>query len=528
MPAGRGRCSRQSQKPAAIHPGILSSLFRKVKSMKAIHCLLLALLCAHLAPAAVWAAGDTPAGRMATAPADSIPPDHSEMRDISSYALSQEMVPGWNLGNSLEAIGSETAWGNPKVTQRFIDSVKAAGFKSVRIPVAWSRFTDQAAYTIDPLWLDRVEEVVNYVLNNGMYAMINEHWDNGWTIPTYVQQESVNKRLAAMWQQIAVRFRDYDDHLIFAGTNEVHVDYNTPTAEYYTVQNGYNQTFVRAVRSTGGRNAFRYLAVQGYNTNIDYTNRFFVMPADPEPSRLLVEVHYYDPYNFTINSSSTITQWGKNATNPAKTETWANEAWADAQFQKMKVKFIDKGFGVLLGEYGAQARLNLGSAALNQEHAAYRLYWMQYITRSLERHGLVPMYWDNGPTGNNSMGLFNRATGARVWPDIIKALVDTSSLNSTGVQEPPLQLPLEGALQQNYPNPFNPSTTFSFTIPVPAYVTLKVLDLLGREVATLVAESLPAGTWTRQWNAVDVAGGLYIYQIRAGAFAATRKLIVLH
>ncbi|HNW59930.1 MAG TPA: T9SS type A sorting domain-containing protein [bacterium] len=96
------------------------------------------------------------------------------------------------------------------------------------------------------------------------------------------------------------------------------------------------------------------------------------------------------------------------------------------------------------------------------------------------------------------------------------------------MQEPPLQLPLEGALQQNYPNPFNPSTTFSFTIPVPAYVTLKVLDLLGREVATLVAESLPAGTWTRQWNAVDVAGGLYIYQIRAGAFAATRKLIVLH
>ncbi len=467
------------------------------------------------------------AGRTTTAPADSIAPDHSEMRDISSYALSQEMVPGWNLGNSLEAIGGETAWGNPKVSQRLIDSVKAAGFKSVRIPVAWSRFTDQTNYTIDPLWLDRVEEVVNYVLSSGLYAMINEHWDNGWLIPTNDQQAVVNQRLAVMWQQIAVRFRDYDDHLIFAGTNEVHVDYNAPTAEYYTVQNGYNQTFVNAVRSTGGRNTYRYLAVQGYNTNIDYTNRYFVMPADAQQARLLVEVHYYDPYNFTINSSSTITQWGKNATDPARTETWANEAWADAQFQKMKVKFIDKGFGVLLGEYGAQARLNLGSATRNKEHAAYRLYWMQYITRSLERHGLVPMYWDNGPTGNNSMGLFNRATGVSAYPDLIRAIVDTTSLNTSGVQPPAGQRPLESALQQNYPNPFNPVTTIPFTLARPAEVRLRIFDLLGREVALLFAGPLPAGAHFRQWNAAGVAGGLYYYQLQAGSFRATRKLVVL-
>ena len=485
------------------------------------------LACIVLVCTAAFAAGDAAGGLTAPAMADSIPPDHTDMRDISSYALSQEMVPGWNLGNSLEAIGGETAWGNPKVTQRLIDSVKAAGFKSVRIPVAWSRFTDQASYTIDPLWLNRVEDVVNYVLSAGMYAMINEHWDNGWIIPTNDQQEEVNKRLAAMWRQIAVRFRDYDDYLIFAGTNEVHVDYNAPTSEYYTVQNGYNQTFVNAVRSTGGRNTYRYLAVQGYNTNIDYTNRFFVMPADAQQSRLLVEVHYYDPYNFTINSSSTITQWGKNATDPARTETWANEAWADAQFKKMKIKFIDKGFGVLLGEYGVQARLNLGSTARNQEHAAYRLYWMQYITRSLERHGLVPMYWDNGPTGNNSMGLFNRATGAQVYRDIIKAIVDTSSLNTSSVQPPPLPVPLDGALFQNYPNPFNPATTISFTIAVPAQVTLRVLDLLGREVDLLLAGHLPAGAYSRQWNAAAIPGGVYYCQLQAGAFRSTRKMVLL-
>lgn len=152
---------------------------------------------------------------------------------------------------------------------------------------------------------------------------------------------------------------------------------------------------------------------------------------------------------------------------------------------------------------------------------------MQYITRSLERHGLVPMYWDNGPTGNNSMGLFNRATGAQVYRDIIKALVDTSSLNTSSVQPPPLPVPLEGALFQNYPNPFNPATTISFTIAVPAQVTLRVLDLLGREVDLLLAGHLPAGAYSRQWNAAAIPGGVYYCQLQAGAFRSTRKMVLL-
>jgi endoglucanase len=459
---------------------------------------------------------------------DSIAPDHSGMRNLNSFELSQEMVPGWNVGNSLEAIGGETAWGNPKITQRLIDSVKAAGFKSVRIPVAWSRFTDQATFTIDPAWLNRVAEVVDYVLKDSMYAMINEHWDNGWVMPTYTQQEYVNNRLAAMWRQIAVRFRDYDDHLIFAGTNEVHVDYNAPTVEYYTVQNGYNQTFVNTVRSTGGRNAYRYLAVQGFNTNIDYTNRFFVMPADAEQSRLLVEVHYYDPYNFTINTNSTITQWGKYATNPAKTETWANESWADAQFKKMKIKFIDKGYGVLLGEYGTIARLSLGSTALNKEHASYRVYWTQYITRSLERHGLVPMYWDNGGTGDKGMGIFNRSTGAKAYPDIVKAVVDTSSLiDAVRQPSPSTQTPATGALLQNYPNPFNPTTLIRYTLPGDAAVLLEVYDALGRRVRTLVDERQLAGEYSALFDASGLAGGLYLCQLQTDSWRANSKMLLI-
>ena len=461
--------------------------------------------------------------------ADSIAPDTSGMGALTSVELAKEMVPGWNVGNSLDAIGGETAWGNPMITKRLIDSVKAAGFRTVRIPVAWSNFMDIRTFAIDSAWMARVEQVVNYVLNDSMYAIINEHWDGGWMQPTYAQQAYVNGRLAAMWRQIALHFRDYGDHLLFAGMNEVMVtnNYNTPTVEYYTVQNSFNQTFVTTVRSTGGRNAYRYLAVQGFNTNIDYTFNYFAIPTDITPNRLMVEVHYYDPYDFTLNTGSSITQWGKNATNPAKTETWANESYADGQFQKMKTKFIDKGYAVLLGEYGVIARLSLGSAPLNAEYAGYRLYYMQYITRSLDSHGLVPFYWDNGGTGNNSMGLFDRSTGAKAYPDIIKAAVDTNRIG-TGVGM--LQLspnPAKFSLSQNYPNPFNPSTTISFSLPSKSIVSLKVFDLTGQEIAAIVSQELSAGTYSRQWFAANMSSGIYFFRLQAGTYTETKKLVLL-
>ena len=118
--------------------------------------------------------------------ADSIAPDSSGMGTLTSVELSQKMIPGWNVGNRLDAIRGETAWGNPLIAQQLIDSVKAAGFHSVRIPIAWSsHFTDTSTYAIDTTWMARVEQVVNYVLKDSMYAIINEHWDGGWQQPTY-------------------------------------------------------------------------------------------------------------------------------------------------------------------------------------------------------------------------------------------------------------------------------------------------------------------------------------------------------
>jgi endoglucanase len=152
------------------------------------------------------------------------------------------------------------------------------------------------------------------------------------------------------------------------------------------------------------------------------------MPSDVVEKKLLVEVHYYDPYNFTLNETNkAITQWGKYADKCGKTETWANEAYADTQFQKMKTRFVDNGYGVIVGEYGAISRLKLGSDALNQTYAEFRRYYIQYITQSIVKHGLVPVYWDNGYIGDKSMGIFNRSTGAMAYPEIVKAIINTTN-----------------------------------------------------------------------------------------------------
>ena len=344
------------------------------------------------------------------------------MRDLTSLQLSKLMGAGLNLGNSLEAIGGETAWGNPQATQALFNSFKAAGFKSVRIPLSWAQYAD-ASDNISATWMARVTQVVNYAKNAGLVAVINIHWDGGWMVPTYAQQATVDARITKFWTQIANNFKGYDDTLLFAGTNEVHVDgvYSTPTTENLAVQNGFNQTFVNAVRATGGNNLARHLVVQGYNTNIDWTVSYLTVPTDSATNRLMVEVHYYDPYDFTLASSDAIWQWGSIATSAANTETWANESYVDAEFAKMKSRFVDGlGIPVLLGEFAAQSRLAVDSAQ------TYRTYWDQTIAHSAWTHGAVPIYWDAGATGDHSTGLFNRAAAVQVYPKVVSVIVNAA------------------------------------------------------------------------------------------------------
>ena len=353
-----------------------------------------------------------------------------------AITLAAKMKAGWNLGNSLEAVsvsngqvtGGETLWGNPVVTKTLIDGVKAAGFNAVRIPVAWSgQIEDEETFRIRESWLTRVKEVVDYCVDNDMYAIINIHWDGGWleNNPTYAMQESVNVKQKALWEQIAVAFRDYDEHLLFAGTNEVHAEGN-PTAENFEVQMSYNQTFVDAVRSTGGKNTFRNLVVQAYVTNIQHAYDHLVMPTDDTGNRLMAEVHYYDPWDFcglTEDASWATVKyfWGAAYAGNPKTSDWGQEAWVNEAFGKMKTKFVDNGIPVILGEYGALLRSSLTTELA--DHISARNYYLNYVTKAAKDNGLVPFYWDNGHTGNLGFGLFNRATGQPVHSDAINAII---------------------------------------------------------------------------------------------------------
>ncbi len=342
-------------------------------------------------------------------------------RDISSLQLSKEMGIGWNLGNSLEAIGGETAWGNARTTQTLIQAVRAAGFRNIRIPVAWAQYADKQQ-RIDPKWMTRVAEVVGWAREAGLVTVINIHWDGGWMQPKATHQKAVNALLSTFWTQIATHFREHDEGLLFAGTNEVMVegDWGPPKPEYVAVQNSFNQTFVNAVRATGGANAQRHLVVQGFNTNITHTVNHAVLPEDSAKDRLMMEVHYYDPYHFTIDEKSAIWQWGAGATDPKAKDSWGDEAHADAEFDKMRKHFVDRGVPVLLGEYGVIARTQQAGSE------RYREAWNRHITRSALQRGLVPVYWDNGVTGEHGMGLFDRASGKVAYPGLLRAIVDAS------------------------------------------------------------------------------------------------------
>jgi endoglucanase len=335
---------------------------------------------------------------------------------------------GWNLGNSLDALNNsgsypwttsqETYWGNPVVNQQVFNAVAAAGFKSVRIPVSWFQYVDSNG-NIEPFWLARVKQVVDMARGAGLYVIVNQHHHNGELLPTFANQAAADAKLKSLWTQIATYFKDYDDHLLFAGTNEIYVDFNTPSQENCTVQSGFNQVFVDAVRATGGNNTSRMLITQGYGTDIENTINACgaPVPKDSATGRLMMEFHYYAPYDFALNAQSNIWQWGSIATDPSVTETWANEAYVDGEFQKLKTTYADKGIPVIIGEYCAISKSDYDPVM------KYRNYWDQYITGSAKRHGLAPFYWDAGYAANHSCGLFDRSTGAQDSPQTINGII---------------------------------------------------------------------------------------------------------
>ena len=339
------------------------------------------------------------------------------------YEIAASLGLGWNLGNQLDAhnngVADETAWGNQPTTQALFDQLAASGITSVRIPVTWLGHVGEAPdYTIEADYLNRVAEVVGYAENAGLNAIINIHHDGAdsqyWlNIKNAATDDAVNEavkaQLKAMWTQIAERFRDKGNFLVFEAMNEIHDggwgwgDNRTDGGKQYAVLNEWNQVFVDAVRATGGNNTERYLGVPGYVTNIDLTVENFVLPTDAVQNRLMVAVHFYDPNEFVLEA--TASEWGHTG-DPAKKATWGDEDNVRTQFGKMKSTFIDKGIPAYIGEMGCVHR-NDARAEL------FRLYYLEYVCKAAKDYGLAPFYWDNGGSGSGAetSGLFNHATG---------------------------------------------------------------------------------------------------------------------
>jgi endoglucanase len=348
----------------------------------------------------------------------------------NAAALAAKIKIGWNLGNSLEAIGGETAWSNPKTTKALIDLVKQSGFNAVRIPCSWNQYmTNSSTAQLSATWLARVREVIQYCLDNDMYVILNIHWDSGWLQEncTTDKQEVTNAKQKAFWEQIATYMRDFDEHLLFASANEPNVSDATQMA----VLKSYHQTFINAVRSTGGKNANRVLVIQGPSTDIETTNKLMLsLPTDIISSRMMVEVHYYTPWNFCGLTADA--DWGKmfyywgngyhSTTETSRNATWGEESTVDANFKLMKNQFVDNGIPVVLGEYSATRRSSLTGDALTN-HLASRAYFFKYVTKQAKANGIIPFYWDNGGNDNNSCGLFNRNTNTVFDQQALDALI---------------------------------------------------------------------------------------------------------
>lgn len=378
--------------------------------------------------------------------------DTTSFEDLNQSQIVEAMGPGWNLGNQLESVTDnvpeETNWGNPVITEKLIQSVKAAGFKSIRIPVSYfAKIDDDKDYMIDSKWLDRVQEVVNYCIKNDLYAVINIHGDGyntidgGWLLCNGKNQTEIKKKYKKVWKQIAERFKNYDEHLLFESMNEeFDGSYSEPNKEYYQNINDYNQIFVDTVRKTGDNNTKRWLIIPGWNTNIDYTagDYGFKLPTDQyrdksidkEEQRIMISVHYYSPWDFCGGENCVITQWGNEADDPSKTSTTCDETYMKNQLNLMKTTFADKGYPVFIGEYGS-----IDKTSYDSENEYYRAYFARKLCQLSRKNGCIPMYWDNGYNGVHGFGLFDRTTCEITQPVIIDAIMEgfgqKASQNST-------------------------------------------------------------------------------------------------
>lgn len=319
----------------------------------------------------------------------------------SAMAVVAAMGPGWNLGNTLDAFGSETNWGNPKTTKAMIDAVRRAGFTTLRVPVTWDPYMSGNNRQIASWWLDRVEEVVKYGLDNGMHVIVNVHHSNGWQATTASNQAQAMDTLTKLWQQIATRFKGYDQRLVFETMNEPrNGDDWWGKQEYFDVVNNLNAAALSTIRRTGGHNAKRLVMLPGYCASANEMHLGAIKL--PNDTMIAVSTHAYFPFDFSMDTT--------------KSGAFSDTAAVDDVFKRLNQRFVVKGIPVVMGEWAATNKGNLADRMRHAEHYA----------RAAQNAKIPVIWWDNANTAawsSDAMGLLNRNNGTWVFPEIVSAIM---------------------------------------------------------------------------------------------------------
>lgn len=349
--------------------------------------------------------------------------------DLTAKEQVYNMKTGWNLGNTMDAtatstLKSETSWGMPLTTKEMIDALAASGIKTIRIPTSWSNHLIDSNLTIDPRWMSRVKQIVDWAIEDDMYVILNSHHDC-WIAETkmpvvkgyYPNMENLEQSkiyLENIWTQICLAFNNgYDEHLIFETMNEPRLrgtdhewwtDKSCPSCgEAIRALNEENQIVLDTIRASGGNNTKRFVMIPGLRAAVDSAlNDAFTLPADPTEDRLIVSVHMYEPYNFAMGTPGDIQLTDRHKYNLKYT------------FDQLNIKYISKGIPVVVGEYGAT----------NKDNLEDRVEWFGFFLNYSRKYGICSVLWDNGiatpsRTESEKYGYFNRKELEWYFPEII-------------------------------------------------------------------------------------------------------------
>lgn len=351
-----------------------------------------------------------------------------EVPEIAAMALLADMGVGWNLGNTFDAtqdsgvrddMAIEAAWCGCYTTEEMIETLAASGFKTLRLPVSWHNHVD-ADFNINAPWLDRVQQVADWALDRGMYVILNTHHDvyPAYYYPDEAHYDSSLRYLTAIWTQVAERFADYGDHLIFESMNEPRLkdtdhewyldQNNAECKESAEVINRLNQAFVDTVRASGGNNADRYLMVPAYDASPDNAvNALFRLPEDAADNRIIISAHAYTPYSFALQDGGMDTFKCGNLQQTGEIGRFMNALYD---------KYISQGVPVVIGEFGARDKK--GNLQARVDYAAY-------YAASARARNIPCCWWDNGAFSGNGeiFAILNRKTAEWAYPEIAEALL---------------------------------------------------------------------------------------------------------